>query len=496
MRLSLRLLLFVALVAYARWFVPLLTPYAGGADSSGYVWSAQLFARGQIAAPLHRPADAPGSLRPDTFAPLGTLVRSNQTELVPSYPTGLPLLLALGLIATPLETGIAAILLLAVLAALWLTYRLGRAAGLDRLWAVVPAAVLGSSPLFIFSGQQVMTDVLSTSLALGVVLLAWRARRRPSSAIWAGAALGLATLVRPTNIVFAAPLVAATGLSFRALWRVALGGVPFALFLFVYQFTLFGSPFSSGYGDMRSAFSLAYVVPTLRHYASWLPSLFSWLIAAAPVGWWFWRADDRAWGWIGAAWVAGVFGLYVAYFHTSETWWYLRFILPAIPPLLVAAAWACQRSLHAVLHAVPVRAATACTAACALLAAWLIPHGLLGHPLAAIYRATKVNEREYRDALRWFAIHHPAAQPVLMVQLGGAARVYTPQIVTMRFDRLSAAHWQALRAWQQASGTTVDAALLPFEEPEFLAAAAEGRLACRWALRDAYHAVHFWECPP
>ncbi|MGE3840158.1 MAG: hypothetical protein AB7I50_01090 [Vicinamibacterales bacterium] len=496
MRVWLRLLLVVALVAYARWFVPLLAPYAGSADSSGYIWSAQLFARGQLAEPLRRPTGAPPSLPADAFAPLGTLVRSNRTELVPSYPTGLPLLLALGLIAAPLDTGLAAVVLVAALTTLWLTYRLGRAAGLDRLWSVVPAALLGCSPLFVFSGQQVMSDVPSTSLALGVVLLAWRARRRPSSAIWAGAVLGLATLVRPTNIVFAAPLVAAVGLSFPLLWRVAIGGIPFAIFLLVYQLTLFGSPFSTGYGDVRSAFATSSLAPTLRHYATWLPSLFSWLIVGAPAGWWLWRGPHRTWQGISAAWVAGVFALYAAYFHTAETWWYLRFILPAMPPMLVATARAGQRALELALPRAPARTVVACSAVAALLVAWLVPRALLRHPLVEVYRATRVNEGEYRSALRWFAIHHRVERPVLMVQLGGAARVYTPELLTVRFDRLSTEHWQALRAWQQRSGTTVDAALLPFEEPEFLAAAAEGRLACRWELRDAYHAVHFWECAP
>jgi hypothetical protein len=40
--------LVLLLIAYVRWLAPSLSPYAGGSDASGYLWSARLFSRGTL----------------------------------------------------------------------------------------------------------------------------------------------------------------------------------------------------------------------------------------------------------------------------------------------------------------------------------------------------------------------------------------------------------------------------------------------------------------
>ncbi len=495
-RVFVRGLLLALLIAYGRWLFPHLAPYAGGADSAGYLWSAHLITERRIAEPIQRPPGAPVRLGPGVFAPLGTIVHANQRDLVPTYPSGLPLLLSVGLRLAPGERGIAVVLETIALLTLWATYRLGRAAGLERLWAATGAALLGASPLFVFMAVQVMSDVASTMLAVALVLLAWRSRRRPWSAAWAGAVLGMATLVRPTSVLLAVPLLAATGLQWNRAWRIVLGGAPFALFLFVYQSLAYGGPLSSGYGDMRSAFSVAHVGPTLRHYATWFPPLLSWVVLVSPAAWIAWTRTERPWRLITAAWLAAVLGLYAFYVHTAETWWYLRFVLPACPPLIVAGLRGAQWTLGRLTGRLPMQVGTVLATACLVAAGWTSVRALFRHPLAAVYEAANLNEREYRDALKWFALHGHAERPALMVQLGGAARVYVPDVLTMRFDRLSADDWREVRAWQQASNITIDAAVLPFEEAELLANSPDGRLGCAWRLRDAYRQVRFWECPP
>ena len=42
-------------------------------------------------------------------------------------------------------------------------------------------------------------------------------------------------------------------------------------------------------------------------------------------------------------WAGLLTGLYAFYFHSGETWWYLRFILPAFPVLILAALVVLQR---------------------------------------------------------------------------------------------------------------------------------------------------------
>lgn len=50
------------LVAYLRWLSPAMAPYAGGADASGYLWSARLFRHGTLSVPIDVPPGFPRDL--------------------------------------------------------------------------------------------------------------------------------------------------------------------------------------------------------------------------------------------------------------------------------------------------------------------------------------------------------------------------------------------------------------------------------------------------
>ena len=83
------------LVGYLRWLSPALTPYATGADASGYLWSARLFRHGTGSVPIDVPRGFPiDAVGPNVFAPLGARVTPGTRRLVPTYPTGLPLHIA------------------------------------------------------------------------------------------------------------------------------------------------------------------------------------------------------------------------------------------------------------------------------------------------------------------------------------------------------------------------------------------------------------------
>jgi hypothetical protein len=277
--------------------------------------------------------------------------------------------------------------------------------------------------------------------------------------------------------------------------RAIAGGAPWALLLLAYQWALYGHPLRSGYGEVWTAFAWAHAGATWRHYATWLPRLASWLVVLAPVALWAWRGDHRPWRVIAAAWILVVLGTYGFYYHTRESWWYLRFVLPAFPPLLVAALVGLQGLTSAAASRARPRVPRGAIwlAAAALVAA--AARGQWRLPVFEAHRSVKVDERVYRDAVRWMTLAGPVADPVLMVQLSGAAQYYDPRMRFLRFDWLTPDDWRLLRQWQADTGRPIRAALFPFERA-LVESGTGSRLSCDWQPRGTYRQVSFWECPP
>ena len=124
--------------------------------------------------------------------------------------------------------------------------------------------MLGLSPLFVFLSLQLMSDVPATVWVMAAVLAAWRSRERPWLGLVAGAALSLAVLVRPTNLLIALPVGLALGWRARRWLLFVLGGLPGAIFLGLINQTAYGSIFTTGYGQVSTAFGWIHVLPTFR----------------------------------------------------------------------------------------------------------------------------------------------------------------------------------------------------------------------------------------
>ena len=112
--------------------------------------------------------------------------------------------------------------------------------------------------------------------------------------------------------------------------------IPGVLAVMAVQQAMFGSPMTSGYGDLSALFSTSNILPNLTRYPRWLIEVHTPLIAAALAAPFVLARSARPL----AAWllvfVAVTFGLYLPYV-VFDAWWYLRFLLPAIPPLLALA---------------------------------------------------------------------------------------------------------------------------------------------------------------
>lgn len=294
------------------------TRSAAGADASGYLSQAALWSDGAwlVANPL---ADILN--RSDTWltTPLGWRPAGSSYQ-VPTYPPGLPLLMAIPHAVAGIQ-GANAIVIASSAIAVWATGMLARGVA-----GIIAAILIAFSPVFLYQSFQPMSDVPVTAAWITCFLLATHDRR----SLWAGAACAVAILIRP-NL---APLAIVPLFVAKKRFTFAFPVMMVCAFVAFMQWLWYGSPLQSGYGSADELFGLANVGPNARRY-------FNWLIAAAPVmllaplG--FMRVGNarhsRALG-VFASLVVAAYLIYGVFDH----WSYLRFLLPALAVFAIFAA--------------------------------------------------------------------------------------------------------------------------------------------------------------
>jgi hypothetical protein len=330
--------LLALLAGYGAWLGTRVVVVAGGADSSGYLNSARLLAAGQAFTPLQVPAEfgGPGAVPPIHFTPVGFFPRGGHPgDLAPTYPSGLPLQFATAAWLLGWSVGPLVVMLAAALGAIALTYWLGRELGLAPELAATGAALLAVNPVFVFTSLQPLSDTVATTWVLAASWAALRSQRHRAWAFAAGAAFAVAVLVRPTNLLLAPAVALLVGPDWRRLLAWIAGGLPGAAWLAGYQHVLYGHALASGYGDILAAFGWQYGAPTARHFGAWLARLLPPILLVLPL---VALAHPATRGRVVTALVLGVgtlIGCYLFYEVSHEVWWCLRFILPALPWLLL-----------------------------------------------------------------------------------------------------------------------------------------------------------------
>jgi hypothetical protein len=462
-----------AYVFFIAWYH---APYAGASDASGYLNSARLLLEGRLQEPLRLPAGLPENVLPaESFVPLGFRLDATRRALVPTYPVGLPLHLAAVGWFTGLTVASTVVGVGAALAFAGLFYLVCRECGVGPAVAAGAMALAALSPLTLLFALVPMSDLLASVWALATILCARRARHGPGWAAAAGAALACAVLVRPTNLLLAVPALIALPAGARHWLAFALGGLPGALFLAGYNHALYGAALTTGYTDVSALFSAAYIPRTLAHYARWVPVVASPLVLAAATL--PWLPVERRLKWTLAAWAGVLFVFYAAYFCTHETWWYLRFVLPALPALGVAAALTFQ---HLPAPSSPgVRAVR--TAAVLAAAAWLVFW-------TRDLRVAKIelDDRGYPLAGRWAAQVMPADAVLLAYQVSGSLLYYSDRPFVVP-DRLEPPDCARLEEWLARNRRSLYAALYPHEE-----AAVWRKFPGRWERIIRLHQATIW----
>ena len=343
---------------------------AGGSDSYCYLNQAELFARGTVRdhEPLARDTSWPGSVW--AFAPAGhNPAPGDRGAMVPICPPGYPLLLAAvrtmfgrtGMfLVTPLCGGLT----------VYLAFLLGRRAG-GSAAGLLTATLTAFSPILLYQVVQPMNDVPAAAAWCAALLLASGGLPDRQRAALTGSAVGAALAIRPNLVPLAVVVALGAALLPRertltqrvaVLGLVSAAAIPGILFVMTIQQAMYGSALRSGYGDLSELFALSHVGPNMRRYPAWLVETHTPIVVAAlaapailPV--------RRFAVWL-LAFAAATLACYLPYV-VFEAWWYLRFLLPAIPAVLALASGVAA----IVIGRAPVAARVpALVAVCAVLA--------------------------------------------------------------------------------------------------------------------------------
>lgn len=411
---------------------------ASAADASGYVSQAALIASGRLTVdePLIQQVGWPDA--PWAFSPLGYRPGVEPGTLVPTYPPGLPLLMALAwraagewgpFLVVPLLGGVTVFGAWALGASLH-----SRAAGLFA------AVMQATSPIFLFQVVQAMSDVpAAAGWTIAIWLALGSARRRAAAA---GVVAGMAVLVRPNLL----PLVAVVGMIAatsvlggreRIAWDrllIVIGlSVPAVVTLAAIQTGLYGSPLSAGYGSFGEIYDWRNVLPNLTGYAWRLVRGEGVTLAAAACACALVvlrrRAAEVDVGravLVAAAVLAAVGACYLPY-AVFEEWSYLRFLLPAFPAVFAAGG--------ALLVEAGQRLPLPTRGVVAVVAGALI--GSVNVTVAAREQAFALRsfEARYLDAGRYLDAALPPEAVVFAVQQSGSVRHYTRRPI-VRWDLL------------------------------------------------------------
>src|SRR5262245_4074740 len=460
-----------------------------GSDPTGYVNVARSLIEGRIAQPappideLELPDEFIGS-----FSPLGYEAGPSPRTLAPTYPVGYPLHMAGGALIFGWKYGPFLISPLAAALSLVLIYLVGVELGLTRGLAIAGAAMLALNPTFCLQSIQPMSDGPATFWSLAAILTALLSRRREVWGLGAGAAFGLAFLVRPSSILLLIPILFSLRLSPKTLLLFLVGGLPFAGVFCAYNDAAYGHPLMTGYVATRHQDLVRPGYFTIRflHYVYWLTATMS----MTPLLGWLCVAVDRNVKFRDRALLISWFGafllFYSCYFHYAE-WWYTRFLLPAMPALILGTMLVVRDVGKLIERSVKGRQGVWLRLATAIV--------LIGVTLAferqSVERFYLLRVAALDMAQADFLMQSDRLLPrqALMVatEMSGAIKYYTGRPI-VRYDRVGADQWQTLQARAAEKGYQWYALLLPEEAEE-----AQKRLPGRWTRLGTRLQLSLWQ---
>jgi hypothetical protein len=414
---------------------------AGGSDSYGYLSQAPLWLHGDLHIKQPWVAQMTWPQREWTFTPLGYRPSSPDGTIVPTYSPGLPMLMAVFLGVFGANGPFYVVPVLGAVALLG-TYLLGVELTRSRAVGACAALFLLASPTFLAHLMLPMTDA---PMAAGWTLAMYFALRDPRpKPLVAGLMTAVMLLMRPNLLLLAAAPVAAwlwPCLRGRSSWRdgavnvarFAAGVAPAVAVVAAVNTRLYGSPLETGYGGLSGGmYDLGRAPQNLRLYFIWLLQSQTAMVAFAAVPLFVRgavrpdspRASVRA----GLATLFALMLVSYIFYYIFDAWFYLRFLLPALPALFVLMA----AGIRAACKKLPLPAQAP---AALLLVGWAVLFPLTFAQGQSIFKQYDFEQRYVKAAAYVKELTTPNAM-ILSVQHSGSVRYYANRI-TLRYDFLA-----------------------------------------------------------
>lgn len=411
---------------------------ASGADIYGYVSQAHLWASGRLCVdqPLLRELDWPYAEW--AVSPLGYRPATSGTCVVPVYAPGLPLMMALFerlagraavFLVVPLSSGVA----------VWATYLMGsRLAG--QAVGAGAALLLATSPTFLGQSLLAMSDVPATAWwSLSLALLTFDRR---VATLAAGFAAGLAIIIRPNLVLLAFVL------ALFLVWRIArdwklpglaaqrfvlfgAGAAPACIALAIINDRLYGSPFLSGYGPLRDFYSWGHLIPNLNRYPFWMvqahtPIVLLAFVAPFVARRWTQHGSLAAQRAVARCWLVFALAVLVSYlfYLPFDSPAFLRFLLPAFPPLFVLTSAALAGLLRPLGRVSPVLV---------MVLIGAVAMGRLNRAVEGQVFDVADHQQSYVAIGRYVADRLPERAVFISMQHSGSIRYYSGRL-TLRYD--------------------------------------------------------------
>jgi hypothetical protein len=313
---------------------------------------------------------------------------------------------------------------------------------------------------------QPMSDIPGAAFWTLSVLFASR-MSAPRDAVLAGAAAGIAILIRP-NL---APLAAIPGLlvltTSDGVKRILVRGTLFSVGCAPFLVTagalfnhMYGAPLRSGYGSLDQYYSWSNMVPNLAKYSRWFSEAHgvpAFAFVLAPLIAFRYRGTARTQRLLFFFFIAVLFVSYL-FFLSFQEWWYLRFLLAAFPFAFILGADAV--STLAVRFGRVARIATLLAFS---VVAILVPafDSLSRHVLET------APDRRYVDAARYVDTELPRDSIVITMQHSGSLAYYSNKL-PLRYDRIAPEWIDRTIDYFHDRGRKVYLLLDDWEIPEFL----------------------------
>ncbi|OLC40221.1 MAG: hypothetical protein AUH43_26765 [Acidobacteria bacterium 13_1_40CM_65_14] len=271
-------------------------------------------------------------------------------------------------------------------------------------------------------------------------------------------------VLRSTSYFFTRSLAERPAASFCA------GLIPGMVVLALLNWRMYGSPFASGYGSAADLFQLTNAAPNLERYVRWLWQTHTPILALALVA--PFLVPRRAEAWLALALAVATIALYLPY-RVFDDWWYIRFLLPAIPFLIVLSVATVARIADASNRnarqdrrahspsAISASSAVALGVMAAVLGPWWVYTARERHAFDL-----RDWERHFVDAGRFARDKLPSNAAVLTVKHSGSVHYYS-QRPTVAWDTLDPSSLDRTLEFLRDRGLVPMLLLDTEEEPSF-----------------------------